>query len=1109
MVALVVQVTCLAAAGGEFLALPAGVTPLDEIGVYRVGYQWYGKQPVDMPLSWSGGFTQDSGIAYKVVNHGGERALLLHCPWRNGTGSAFVEYSLSLPRGLATRLALGIAMRADVVEKSDGVTFSASVASGGDRAELMREHYTRSEPRAFEFDLARYAGKDVVLRLQTEPGPNRSPSFDFSRFVNARLIAGAGGDPRAALVKEMTSTKAYRALRAADMSAVSNRNDRGIVPSCLLEHRNSVRSVDGGYELVYDGPDCRLTYTYRARSGTLDDVTARVDDGETVRPCAGGGVTLDAPGGRAAEVAARIEGVRADGDAVRARVTYTSGGVSATVDWTFSIVGKALVIDAASRDAVIARFSLGRTVAQFRKTIPVPYLYYESAAYLPLQKCFAMGYVDWTKSHASQSPGRESVYVKRLDGKRNALLESGYVALSPALCEVLPNIPHPPSPYLQLLAPKMMLDVWGGNFVPDAKRLERYKSYGIDELAIIKHVWQRFGYDIKLPDHIPANPGMGGDEDMKVLVSTATKLGYVFSLHENYIDFYPNAPSWNEKDVVRTPSGEMSKAWYHKGTKTQSYAIKANRMLHYAAQNSPEIHRRYGTNASYLDVHTCVTPWHHVDYEAGQDRAGMHALKVEVHRKLFQYERDIHKGPLFGEGARHFYWAGLFDGAEAQVSGGEDHTVLVDFDLLKVRPQMMNHGMGYYTRWLRKGRDSKHGVDWPTPLQMDKYRAQELAYGHAGFVGGGVLDIMPLVVREYNLMQPVQTRYGTAKVTEISWEMDGRFVSSSVAAAAGGADRLRVTYDSGLRLHVNLGKSDWAVADHVLPRYGFLASAPGLTAYTAKREGVIADFAQTRSSLYADARTNVVKPWATGAKDIEPRVRSFRHLGGDRFEIAYEWRIGEELDDEYRCFVHFCDAADEIKFQNDHEVKTAAWKKGSVVSEGPYTVTIPAAVAGGEYSVLVGLYKQHRLKLRGLPAGSNRVHLGTVSVVRGAGGVTSVRHQADTAAAREFERMKVVFTDRMNVEGTMVDFGSVVTDGAFRLDLEADRLVLLPFPRDRAFQVGLALAKITMGPYRTNPRVAAVDDAGTELASVDASFAGGVVTFATGVKGATRYVVYY
>ena len=200
------------------------------------------------------------------------------------------------------------------------------------------------------------------------------------------------------------------------------------------------------------------------------------------------------------------------------------------------------------------------------------------------------------------------------------------MALSPALCEVLPNIPHPPSPFLELLAPKMMLDVWGGDFVPDAKRLERYKSYGIDELAIIKHVWQRYGYDIKLPDHLPANPGMGGDEGMKVLVSTATKLGYVFSLHENYIDFYPNAPSWNEKDVVRTPSGEMSKAWYHKGTKTQSYAIKANKMLYYAAQNSPEIHRRFGTNASYLDVHSCVTPWHHVDYEAEQPGVSVAAI---------------------------------------------------------------------------------------------------------------------------------------------------------------------------------------------------------------------------------------------------------------------------------------------------------------------------------------------------------------------------------------------------------------------------------------------------------------------------------------------------
>ena len=96
-----------------------------------------------------------------------------------------------------------------------------------------------------------------------------------------------------------------------------------------------------------------------------------------------------------------------------------------------------------------------------------------------------MAYVDWTKSHASQSPGTESVYTAKTDGRRNALAEAGYVAVSTDLDEVLPNLPHPPSPYLKLLGPKMMVDIWGGTFEEGARMLEDYKRHGIDEVAII------------------------------------------------------------------------------------------------------------------------------------------------------------------------------------------------------------------------------------------------------------------------------------------------------------------------------------------------------------------------------------------------------------------------------------------------------------------------------------------------------------------------------------------------------------------------------------------------------------------------------------------------
>ena len=119
--------------------------------------------------------------------------------------------------------------------------------------------------------------------------------------------------------------------------------------------------------------------------------------------------------------------------------------------------------------------------------------------------------------------------------------------MSPNVNEVFPNIPWEPSEYLELLGDRVMLDIWGhykGTYQGDAENLRNLKDNGVDHLAIISHDWQCYGYDVKLPDHLPANARYGGDEGMVEFGKAANDCGYVWSLHENYIDLYPDAPSY-------------------------------------------------------------------------------------------------------------------------------------------------------------------------------------------------------------------------------------------------------------------------------------------------------------------------------------------------------------------------------------------------------------------------------------------------------------------------------------------------------------------------------------------------------------------------------------
>jgi len=213
----------------------------------------------------------------------------------------------------------------------------------------------------------------------------------------------------------------------------------------------------------------------------------------------------------------RLETARS-GHGVRVLWENQPNGGPLRLAWTFRIVGKALVTTVTAETPVVSAFSLGSVgPVPLRRDLTVPY-FDGGLSYLPVQNGFVCRMLDWTVSNASQCPRGQATYEPKTDGTRNLLAETGYFAVSPDLGEVLPNIPFAPSPFLATLAPRVMLDVWGhhqGSFAGDAAKLRELKDHGVDHLAIIQHNWQRYGYDVKLPDHIPANPQLAGDEGMR------------------------------------------------------------------------------------------------------------------------------------------------------------------------------------------------------------------------------------------------------------------------------------------------------------------------------------------------------------------------------------------------------------------------------------------------------------------------------------------------------------------------------------------------------------------------------------------------------------------
>ncbi len=1116
--------------------LPAGETRLMDIGVYQVFWQSYGKEPVPMPVSWSGHFDDRTGISYqswgKVL---GRESFLMHSPWRVPPGKEWVDYQLVLPRATPITLAFGVAMGPDVAVpgRSDGVTFSCYLLADGQTRELMRKHHDQGAWLDYSFDLSQHAGQTVTVRLQVEPGPKNNASFDYSFFGNARVQVGAGGkESTRELVKRLTRAPAGQATANVSRVALSNTPKNGVTPSNLLPAENSLTQAGSAWRFAYQGRDARAVYTYEPKTGTLDDFTVQVDDSRVFQPALGGGATAEIKqAGKTEQIplrAGRAVKISKENDALNVLWEYDLNDQRIRLAWTFRMLGKALVVSARCEEPLVSHFTLGEVgLAPLRQTVRVPYLPGQ-IHYLPVQNVFICRYLDWTVSHSSQCPQGVATYSPKTDGTRNPLVETGYIAVSPEVGEVLPNIPHPPSPFVATLGPRVMLDIWGhhqGTYAGDATKLRELKDNGVDHIVIIQHDWQRYGYDVKLPDHLPANPQYGGDEGMKLFGQAARDCGYIWSLHENYIDLYPDAPSYDPAARVLQADGTPSLAWYNPGTKVQSFGLKCNRALGYATQNSPEAHRRFGTTAAYLDVHTCVPPWHQLDRDATQPMSAMELLKVQRDAELFQFERDTHAGPLFGEGANHFYWAGRCDGVEAQVEGGEDHAAFLDFDLLKIHPQMVNHGMGYLERWFRRGYSAEYGRDAGSVEQLDKYRAMELAYGHAGFLGNMFVHTVQTVVREHHLMHPVQQLYGTAKPTEILYEVEGQLVQASVALVAGETTRQRIRYDSGLTLWVNWRAEPWRVeasgaarqpnnGARILPQWGFLALGPGTDVSTSLRDGKLADYAECPEYVFADARTWFDLPYRHAKKDIEPRLRSAEYLGRNRLRVTYEWVVNDTLGtDNHVCFVHGLNPGDpgsqNIVFQGDHGLAkpTSQWRPGEVIVDGPHELQISDRF--DSYDLVMGLYKGARVSLQGPDQGGGRILVARLKVGKQAGQITNIIAQKVTGTTRPPDAIaEADFKAHTNPSGTWIDFGTLATDGAVKINREADRLVLFPYPREKALRVSLDLKALAPKADPARVQVHALAAATQQdLGPVETKLEGGHLLLNLGKPGAGRYAV--
>jgi hypothetical protein len=119
--------------------------------------------------------------------------------------------------------------------------------------------------------------------------------------------------------------------------------------------------------------------------------------------------------------------------------------------------------------------------------------------------------------------------------------------------------------------------------------------------------WGVRGYDNLHPDYLPPCPEAGGWEGMRRLLETCNRLGYIAALHDQYRDYYHDAPSYDPERTVLYENGErpFSNTWnggnhsFLCPSFTPLFVERNHQML---KENGIEV------QGSYLDVFAVVPP---------------------------------------------------------------------------------------------------------------------------------------------------------------------------------------------------------------------------------------------------------------------------------------------------------------------------------------------------------------------------------------------------------------------------------------------------------------------------------------------------------------------
>ena len=590
------------------------------------------------------------------------------------------------------------------------------------------------------------------------------------------------------------------------------------------------------------------------------------------------------------------------------------------------------------------------------------------------------------------------------------------------------------SPGFNRLNGRLCLDQWGGDYGVAASDLRAAAQYGLTNAVFVKHDWQRWGYDFRLPD---VYPPAGSREDFLKMRRAAEEAGILFVVHDNFTDFYPDADDFTFDAVRFHDDGTPITAWYHPGRRAQSYGWLPHAIQPWVKRNGRLLRDGFHPDGVFIDVLTAEAPF---DY---RDREGLFFPKT-VNTAAWcdafaNYRTALARpdGVTISETGTDAL-VGSVDAAEADHPGADrwmDDGSYEDWERVPWH-DMVTHGRMI----LQAG-----GLGWRYAADRNGERA-ELTATH-GYASDDYLGMTLLGGRAMMSDGPFNRR---AVLTDWMIGAVSRTLANETLESvelAGGIHRVHSTFSNGCEVWQNRDpKSDWTVGGHVLPPWGFFAKTPTATACAILRGGRRVGFARSGDTYFVDARPKHgdgrLKAVAVAAQKAEVR-------GPRDFDLTIDWRIFQPVARGYT-FVH-------VVPENGGEGPILTQPLTGVDPRQLETcggfssvahVHVPDDLPEGRYDLRAGVGggSGGRLSVLGVADGQMRVKLGTMTVVRKGGEFKSVAWEPPAEESKS------------RAERVTADFGKVSTDGAFRLARQGRAWRVTPLPGSNPFSASIALS---------------------------------------------------